>query len=146
MPEQATCKCGRTYSPQDYLTRIADQPSDRARCPACGQELCLATCDCGNPLTSEHRQVSMSHDIWGIARSVVEFKCPSCGKLRVVKLESRKNRGVVALCAAILMGALGAGLTWWAGYSAVPVLLVGAVCALGGAAAFYIRILRPPIR
>ena len=88
----------------------------------------------------------MSHEIWDIARGVVEFKCPSCGKPQVVELESRRNRGLVALCAAILMGALGAGLTWWAGSPAIIILLVGALCAVGGAAAFYIRILRPPIR
>src|SRR5262249_14350062 len=112
--------------------RIADKPSDRAQCPACGEDLSLATCDCGKALTSEHREVSMSHEIWGIARGVVGFKCPSCGKPQAVELESRRNRGLVALCAAILMGALGAGLTWWAGSPAIIILLVGALCAVEG--------------
>jgi len=136
VPEQAVCQCGRTYVPQDYLTGIADQPSDFARCPACGKELSLATCTCGQPLTSEHREVP-STDVWLIARSVVEFRCPACGRRQAVKLRSREYRPVIALCAAVVMGAIGVGLTLWREAPTIQVVLIGVVCAVGGAAAFY---------
>ncbi len=133
MPEQAVCKCGQRYSPQDWLTQ------DRAACPSCGQELCLATCGCGKPLTNAHRQA-------GVSKSEVEFKCPDCGKVAVAQRNGPSSKVVIALGAAVLLGAIGAGLAWSSNCSPELVLLAGLVCAILGAASFYIRDLFPFVR
>lgn len=130
MPEQAVCKCGRAYAAQDYLLR------DDAKCPNCAQELCLATCACGKPLTVAHRQEN--HPF--ILRSFVDFKCPECGREATVHLESRKRRPVYALVTAIVFAVLFGGGAWWAGARVEFAFLAGLVGAILGAAAFYFRL------
>ena len=129
MPEQATCKCGRPYSPLDYLL------AENAKCPACGQALCLASCKCGKPLTSADR-LPDSLLVWS---SVVEFKCRECGTQMAVKLESRKNLRVIAMSAAILCGAIAFGVASWQGLSIELSVLTGVGIAVAVVACFYMK-------
>lgn len=130
MAEQATCKCGRPYSPQQYL------PGDTAKCPGCGQELCLAKCTCGTLLMSAHRQLDNPF-VW---RSVVDFKCPDCGNQMAVKLESRRNRVAIAMFSAILFGAIAFGGVWWQSSSIELALLAGIGAVVLVVTGFYIAI------
>jgi hypothetical protein len=54
-----------------------------------------------------------------------------------------RNRAVIALSAAVVMGVIGAAAVWWQGSSGELVFLAGIVCAIVGAASFYIRDLIP---
>lgn len=76
----------------------------------------------------------------------MEFQCPECDKHIQVKIETRKARIQIAFISAIVMAVVAGSLTWLGGYPQPFVPISSLIGAVMGFSAFYMRILRPPIR
>ena len=83
--------------------------------------------------TEELRQAYESRDTAG--RSPEELEAI---RQLLDERRAKRNKAVVALASAILMGTLGPACTWWQGADDVLVLLAGVVFAILGFASWYV--------